>query len=149
MQHKKIIKNECRHKFYNNGAHAGNIIYTIESWGMNGTAKEIVIKQHLDEFISRLDVGFIKAKDVENELQTSQLARPEIKDASDIIGRVCGELEYNYIRSDFVDLLKRIQWLISASELNNSGFDTRHITENIELTIRREVCHWIAKRWQG
>src|SRR5471030_3254676 len=125
MQPEKNIKNEYRHKFYNNGAHAGNIIYSIESWGMNGAEKEIVIKQQLDDFISRLDVGFIKEKDVESELQTSQLARPEIKDASDIVGRVCEELEYNYIRSDFVDLLKQIQWLISASELNNSGFDTR------------------------
>lgn len=45
-------------RFYNNGAHAGNIHYRIDAWGMNSPVVEAAIKQHLDEFISRLQVNW-------------------------------------------------------------------------------------------
>lgn len=44
--------------FYNNGAHAGNIYYRIEAWGMNSLKVEAEIKNRLEEFISQLQVGW-------------------------------------------------------------------------------------------
>lgn len=45
-------------RYYHNGAHAGNIYYEIELWGMNSPAREAAIKRLLDEFISRLQVDW-------------------------------------------------------------------------------------------
>lgn len=43
--------------YYINGAHAGNIYYTIEGWGINIPEKEAEIKRQLDESISGLQLG--------------------------------------------------------------------------------------------
>lgn len=45
-------------RIYNHGAHAGNIRYEIEVWGMNSPAREAEIKRRLDEFISNLKVDW-------------------------------------------------------------------------------------------
>ncbi|NJC99690.1 hypothetical protein [Candidatus Erwinia dacicola] len=44
-------------RFYHHGAHAGNVRYEIEAWGMNSPARGVEIKRRLDEFISTLQVG--------------------------------------------------------------------------------------------
>lgn len=43
-------------RYYHNDAHAGNIYYEIQLWGMNSLAREAAIKRLLDEFISGLQV---------------------------------------------------------------------------------------------
>jgi len=45
-------------KLYLHGAHAGNIHYTIDTWGMNSLEREAVIKKQLDDFISGLNVNW-------------------------------------------------------------------------------------------
>lgn len=45
-------------RYYHNGAHAGNIYYEIELWGMNSPAREAAIKRLLDEFISGLQADW-------------------------------------------------------------------------------------------
>lgn len=42
------------HRYYRNGAHAGNIYCKIEAWGVNSPGVEAEIMQKLDEFITRL-----------------------------------------------------------------------------------------------
>lgn len=43
-------------RYYHHGAHAGNVRYEIEGWGMNSPVREAEIKRRLDEFISNLQV---------------------------------------------------------------------------------------------
>lgn len=43
-------------RYYHHGAHAGNVRYEVEGWGMNSLAREAEIKRRLDEFISNLQV---------------------------------------------------------------------------------------------
>lgn len=50
--------NLCRKGFYNHGAHAGNVYYRIEAWGMNSPLVEAEIRKRLDAFISHLLVGW-------------------------------------------------------------------------------------------
>ena len=41
-------------RYYRNGAHAGNVIFKIEGWGMNSLETEAAIKRNLEGFISGL-----------------------------------------------------------------------------------------------
>lgn len=45
----------CR-RYYRNGAHAGNIYYRVDAWGVNSPEVEAEILQKLDEFITRLQI---------------------------------------------------------------------------------------------
>lgn len=54
----KVEKQVQFARIYNHGAHAGNIRYEIEVWGMNSPAREAEIKRQLDDFISNLQVDW-------------------------------------------------------------------------------------------
>lgn len=45
----------CR-SYYINGAHAGNIYYRVEGWGINSPEIEAEVKRLIDIFITQLSI---------------------------------------------------------------------------------------------
>lgn len=49
-------KADCCQGYYVNGAHAGNVYYRIEGWGLNSPEREAEIKKRLAGFIAEIKV---------------------------------------------------------------------------------------------
>lgn len=47
-----------RKPLYKNGAHAGNVYYHIDTWGINSPKHEAEVKRRLEELISQLQADW-------------------------------------------------------------------------------------------
>ncbi|HEI6706361.1 TPA: hypothetical protein SJ143_000801 [Yersinia enterocolitica] len=146
-----------RRRYYHNGAHAGFILYAKESDFGDEMKKDIARK--IEELGGKVEFKniFINTSVPDNKLQESarpETARKEMQIPSDsdamgigfIIEKVIGELKYQYINDDIVNLVTKIQYIVYSSFYYRNEQEVLPAGDTLEKFIRREIGHWTSSR---